>query len=305
MPVQEVITEKNEPSSTADAAAGNKSDEPSRRGRTAAEIDTRGVVLVYLVLAIVVALWVNRSRDFLFAERWRWEAAIGLVVLILAALAIPSTSRWLQEKGTSVRAGLLFFVLIPALLMGYVGFILWRPTYEFYALRSLFLIVVILLPGVMFYLFILNRKISLLNLFIANLDGLGLLDKQVRRRGEFASYVRKFEAVYGTVSDETLMNALEGVHDGSDSRGLTDRVLTAETGVPVVVATLLIALGWLLVLPLKDAPADTPVWFAALAVESSPVNFAFLGAYFFALQMFFAISGPARTSPSRCASSCR
>ena len=293
MPVEDLVTANNEPAGADDApvvdtpAAENKKD-----GSRGESLDTRGVLLFYLAIGIAVALWVKRSRDFLFAERWRWEAGLALIALLLAVLVVPYTSRWLQEKGTSVRAGLLFFGLIPALLIGYVAFFVLLPTYEFYALRSLFLIVVILLPGVMFYLFILNRKISLLNQFVANLDRLGLLDTQVRDpsagcQREFASYMRKFEAMYGTVSDATLKDALLGVSDRSDSRGLTDRVLTAETGVPVVVATLLIALGWLLVLPFKDVPANGPVWFAALSVESSPVNYAFLGAYFFTLQMLF------------------
>jgi len=268
---------------------------PSDRiGSRPQSFDTRGILLFYLTIGIVVALWVKKSRDFLFAERWRWQTGIALVVLVLAVLVIPSTARWLQQRGTSVRAGFLFFGLIPAVLVGYVGFILWRPTYEFYALRSLFLVVVVLLPGVMFYLFILNRKISLLNQFIANLDRLGLLEHGflVQESGEehqrkFVSYLRKFEAVYGTVTEDTLKKAMQGISDRSDSRGLTDGVLTGETGVPVVVATLLIALGWLLVLPLKAPPPDMPVWFAALTVESSPVNYAFIGAYFFALQMLF------------------
>jgi len=51
-------------------------------------------------------------------------------------------------------------------------------------------------------------------------------------------------------------------------------------------STMLIALGWLNILPpfLQPKPAD---WTLTFAVVSKPVHYAFLGAYFFSIQMLF------------------
>jgi len=81
------------------------------------------------------------------------------------------------------------------------------------------------------------------------------------------------------------------------------RIFTAETAIPVVLATILIALGWLLALPPTN-PAGSSTGSAqtveqtivqtaqtllgdAFKVEEDPIIYAFLGAYFFSLQMLF------------------
>jgi hypothetical protein len=69
--------------------------------------------------------------------------------------------------------------------------------------------------------------------------------------------------------------------------------------VPVLLSTLLVTLGWLVTLPFQvpdptvlfpgaDSTAPAPVeWVQALSPVSTPETFAFLGAYFFSLQMIF------------------
>jgi hypothetical protein len=61
--------------------------------------------------------------------------------------------------------------------------------------------------------------------------------------------------------------------------------------VPVSLAFVFLAVGWLLTLPPVDSfPADEisqPRWLLALAPNATPVTAAFLGAYFFSLQMLF------------------
>jgi hypothetical protein len=67
-----------------------------------------------------------------------------------------------------------------------------------------------------------------------------------------------------------------------------DKARTTETIVPVVVSTFLIALGWLLILPLQRPSSDNADWILALTLDHpTPLHFAFLGAYFFSLQMLF------------------
>jgi len=205
------------------------------------------------------------------------------------------------------NAGYVIYGVIPAvvaLVVG-VGSVSGHGTN---VLRIVFLAIVILLPATMYYLFIATRKVSLLNEFITNLDRLGLLTMQKgsgvgissEERGRaqlitnrrFESYRRKFEALYGPVSDDDLRKALFGVEADAalPSRlgsGKDSSFFTSETAIPVVTASILIALGWILILPLKQGTAVMTDWLQILEPEKSAVYFAFLGAYFFSLQMLF------------------
>jgi hypothetical protein len=68
------------------------------------------------------------------------------------------------------------------------------------------------------------------------------------------------------------------------SAGVGD-VFTPETSAPLALSTMLIALGWLNILPPFMQPkAD---WTLTFAIVSKPAHFAFLGAYFFSIQMLF------------------
>ncbi len=279
------------------------------RAQTRQPLDTRSIVLFYLVVGLGAVLWKEEWRAV--ALQW-WWASLTIVLLLLVFLFLPYTRRWLQKTGTPGRAALLVFVVMPSLLALVSLFVFLLPRYQFYVLRSLYLVVVILFPGVMFYLFIANRKTSLLNEFVANLDRLGLVATQrtgtqssyresqsvavLSGRRRFESYRRKFEAIYGTVPLEMWLRALEGTDSDSGSADSPpgasappriEKVLTVETTIPVAIATLLIALGWLLTLPLMRLQSSMPAWIEALTPVDSPVQFAFLGAYFFSLQMLF------------------
>jgi hypothetical protein len=125
------------------------------------------------------------------------------------------------------------------------------------------------------------------------------------------SYFQKFEAVYGALRFEsssegppitrtTYVEAIL-VEDGKpmDRRRLIQPtvrladILTANIFIPLGFATFLSALGWLLVLEPQWVAGSDAV--AAAATEkggrldpvATPLNFAFLGAYFFGLQALF------------------
>jgi len=56
----------------------------------------------------------------------------------------------------------------------------------------------------------------------------------------------------------------------------------------VMLSTVLIALGWLITLPPGEVGnTESSTWLEALKLNGSPVTFAFLGAYFFSLQLLF------------------
>jgi hypothetical protein len=171
----------------------------------------------------------------------------------------------------------------------------------------------------MYYLFIATKKYSILNEFIINLDRLGLLDAsgptptvqgtpnivetEAERKNRVLTYLQKFEAVYGAFPTDLGGIVLQAT---DLSRVLYDRrltksdgstfasIFTAETTVPVILATVLFALGWLITLPpwqgtipLPDAGLPVLNWLGTFIPEQSPVHFAFIGAYFFSLQMLF------------------
>jgi hypothetical protein len=233
----------------------------------------------------------------------------------------------------------------------------------------------------LYYLFIATRKYSLLYEFVTNLERLGLLkprrlkthgeeaenETKIARQQRVISYLQKFEAIYGplqeSLKDEVLKDSPGSSVLSIPTRGTTPSVFvslfTSETTIPVVLATVLITLGWLVTLPpspdivmsqkfskhlekisegfppkelenrisydsvkkeiilklelsanewnqLKVFSNDADYvkaieslhetstnvfsegkWLIALIPERTPVYFAFLGAYFFSIQMLF------------------
>jgi hypothetical protein len=162
----------------------------------------------------------------------------------------------------------------------------------------------------MWYLFIATRKASLFNDFVTNLDRLGLLaprvhptnlngiESEAARRRRIYTYLQKFEAVYGPLPEQGSKNVLSGRFEPVSSTELAPASVISATTTPVVLSTVLIVLGWLLTLPpYLMTPQEFSAgygqsfsarqWATALFPSPSPVVFAFLGAYFFSLQMLF------------------
>jgi uncharacterized membrane protein len=241
---------------------------------------------------------------------WWWLAVTGVVALVLVLLFLPQTRKWLGPSTARKSAGYVIYGVIPALVALFAcAAIFVASGYQANVLRVVFLAIVILLPATMYYLFIATRKVSLLNEFVNNLDRLGLLTvpkkpgaelaEEERQRLEllvnrrFESYRRKFEALYGPVSNDDLQRALFALEsDAANRQGIMgeDRdgsFFTSETAIPVVLASILVALGWILILPLKRGDAMIKEWLLIMEPEKSAVYFAFLGAYFFSLQMLF------------------
>ncbi len=224
----------------------------------------------------------------------------------------PDTTVHKTASGTAV-----VFVILPLLLLAIGTSVLFPRAYQITVVRSVFLVAVCLFPALLYYLFIAARKISLLNDYFVNLGRLGLLQEQdrpglhgfsvkIERKVRLRNYVRKFEALYGPVP-ATLREAIVDADDpltilaapaiskwggkplwAAGSSGSLP-VFTAETAIPVVLATVLIAIGWLMALPptgFEDVEGPA-FWSVAFGVNADPIIYAFLGAYFFSLQMLF------------------
>jgi hypothetical protein len=206
-----------------------------------------------------------------------------------------------QAQGSPIAqstlvAGVAIFVVIPLLLFAIGALIsLPGPRVRLLAFRSFLVLTLCLLPATMWYLFIVTRKASLLNDFVTNLNRLGLLtaqefegrDESARRRRIYA-YLQKFEATYGPLSSTVKANILSGTFNPNtpeeSSTKLSNKpfdVISTTTTVPVVLATVLMGLGWLVTLPPSHESSDP------LEIVGQPLTYAFLGAYFFSLQMLF------------------
>src|SRR5215471_19197866 len=121
-------------------------------------------------------------------------------------------------------------------------------------------------------------------------------------RARIKSYFDRFGAIYGSIekkSVEKFVKAIEqecGIPDADVADQATREAWSADgefdfpTIIPVLGATCLLALGWICVLPPEAFKpyegGDFSQWFKNVVVPTaSPVVFAFLGAYFFSLQM--------------------
>jgi hypothetical protein len=132
----------------------------------------------------------------------------------------------------------------------------------------------------------------LLNEFLTNLKRLGLLhqlynEEDASRRRRVQSYLQKFEAIYGdlppNIHDDVLENNFRYY-----SREETGRATSLSTAtIPVMLSTVLIAIGWLITLPPGELVSNNTPWVQAFKPTAAPVALAFLGAYFFSLQMLF------------------
>jgi hypothetical protein len=202
------------------------------------------------------------------------------------------------------RVALVIFGVVPLVVMGLTAVPLLDPRYQVTVLRSVFVAVVTLLPATMYYLFISTRKYSLLNEFVCNLDRLGLLNpsdlegsrfETAAHRLRVVAYLQKFEAAYGPLPVE-LMDQIRRVPDVANlllqpgqarlvSAGVAD-VFTPETTPPLVISTVLIGLCWVTMLPPWQGGIMN--WNQAFVIgDNLPTYYAFLGAYFFSIQMLF------------------
>jgi hypothetical protein len=256
---------------------------------------------VWVVIAFWVALSNDTSNAFL-RENWEWFAAAAVVVLVVGVVVILQLKA--KRSGAAFKAGLVLWFGVP-MIVGLVLAVTALPERtQLMALRSVFLLVVIFTPPVMWWLFVAAQRQSLLNEFIANLDRLGLLDTESTatreesrevRETRVISYLQKFEANFVEIPKARKDAVARGDMSPSARDGATTGGPLATTAVPVLMTLVVLAVGWLLTLPptvtdTSELPGITvggPKWLDALVPNLTPVTMAFLGAYFFSLQMIF------------------
>lgn len=275
------------------------------------------------VICIVAAAWVSAAsetaRVWMLEHKW-WLIGgyVALGLLLALASKVPVLRDRLLSLSETGKSTILMFVLIPALVLSVLAVPFIDERYRSAVIHAVFILLVCLLPGVMYYLFIVSRRPSMLNEYVANLRRLGLIgprsfdgtEPSALRHRRVESYLQRFESVYGTIGDRraALIEELSqpGEPSGNFSAGAlaygrtnpTDlaNVFPREVFVQMFLTTLLMALGWLLVLPPQIMQhefvgprlgASVLAGNGSMVPALSPVNTAFLGAYFFTLQMVF------------------
>lgn len=293
---------------TSQNLAGQKVEPP----RPLKGTDMVGVILglAFWVFVIGGLVWRYSDTGRAFISQWWWLLGVAAGIGFIVGL-VNAAKRWFTGAEAEKRSGFVVFVILPIILGGIGAIVLLSPTKQIVILRSVFLIIVCLFPALIYYLFIATRKISLLNDYFINLGRLGLLkprglsedDREYYVR--VLSYIQKFEALYGPIPEklgDAIMNggdpliALAGEQGRASASSGIKTIFTTEAAVPVILATVLMALGWLLALPPTGADVGqlgpeamfkTGFWSVAFGVNEDPVIYAFLGAYFFSLQMLF------------------
>jgi hypothetical protein len=317
------------------------------------------ILLAWLYPGIGLAVLLFAKKEYVKAH---WIPIAIAFVALAVVVSIPSSQRWYTSGSAQRRIGVIIFSLVPLIVLFFVLVFSVDTKYQTALLRTIFLIIVCSLPALLYYLFIATKKSSLLNEFVINLNRLGLLnpngipqelvfaglkdESPEERNDRIYTYIQKFEAVYGAVPTNLSAMMLDPTTPGvnlpdtgsSTSSGLAN-IFTVDTTIPVIVATVLIVLGWLITLPpwqgkfdfgkastqtvtevqssksptsnqtassptapspgenSNQSPQPTPQppapdastekWLAVYTPISSPVRFAFIGAYFFALQLLF------------------
>jgi hypothetical protein len=280
------------------SADSDKSTPPATEGGSFPWEGLLGLLFWVLVPAFFVA--VNWEAFYPWALGRLGLIIFVAAVVLIGAIGIGVYIAWgspTGQIGSVISIGIGFILALAATV--------WTvpPEYRLSVLRSVFLVIVVLLPALLYFLFVALRKISLLQEFFTNLGKLGLLERrrlanteelERDRKIRVQTYLQKFEALYGAIPKPLVSEILEKTnpdyrdqHDKDDVPNfqLYESSLFTPEAIPAVIATLLIGLGWLLVLPpwyMDGTKLD-----AVLKPTGDAALFAFLGAYFYALQMLY------------------
>lgn len=269
----------------------------------------------YGALAFGIAAIFSATVRRVWSDDWLWILVAFALVGLFTALM-----QWLDDRlrQASEEAARKVFVMvaIPTITAAIMGLIAFGST-QYLALAAQLIIIPVtaLLPAVTYFLFLTTRRPSILNEFIGNLGRLGLLarrsapqskgepreESNAERAARVESYFQRFEAIYGALRFESGTERLtrtdfvgrltELVETPNATLRLPQAaifigdIFNANLVIPIGLVTILATLGWLLVLqPFFDT---TGLTVAVVTPKLTPENFAFLGAYFFGLQMLF------------------
>jgi len=287
-------------------------DQPEDGSRSGAQDNAESAFLGFLIIGAIVYFTVVWRK---LPEENRWLLTGGLGVAVAILVSAWRRWSWLREKvegqGTAFRrwgvvaSDFLMFLLVVAVII--VGSVLLETRDQVVLLKLFAVLYFSLLPAILYLQFSSRKTLTLwkeyvLNLYKLHADDLanlprpptlsryyrpwrearsaafpGALDDEIERKLELANIYRvKFRDVFGPVPDAGAPRSvlsLRSVHK-----------------LQVVITTILITIGWIFVVQPEAVFGRTvlPRHFALAHLPTIPREtfaFAFLGAYFYILQM--------------------
>ena len=190
--------------------------------------------------------------------------------LVLAAVYLAQRRTWFSQGGRALALGLVAVSVIavgaigPALIM--MSFTTDAITVTGRMLQMVFVVIAALLPALLYFLYD-RQKVSIVSKTFYR--EIVLLDPAIHTSADA-------EEKYGHLINEVYGDKSAGYY-------------LANVGLPITLSSVLIALGWLLILlPIvPESPLGPADFFNLVNPLPSALSFGFLGAYFFALNMVF------------------
>jgi hypothetical protein len=210
----------------------------------------------------------------------RTKLIVGLIGgVILTATVVAAAVfgiSWLRRQFDTVTwlTNLIALLLVTGAVVVAPVLLLSRRD-QLFLLKLTAVIILALVPGLLYLQFLVVRGRTLWEEFVLNLERLGILDPNAQP-GPENLYRRKFESVYGKVVEPS------GEKARAAPRG--------ETMLPILWATVLLSLGWVLTLQ-PEALAGRRALLGDIELLPSPLlaerplQLGFIGAYFFVVNM--------------------
>lgn len=233
-------------------------------------------LVVYLVVALLVPLFRNSIITWIILA---FLVVLGAIVVILNSGGFKGFWKAVKRIGRGILQIINLLLLLVVVLGLSVGLLYlfsggqdWIIAQEFTmeglgrAIQYLFLTIATLLPALMYFLFSRRQRGKVQENFIREVLR---LDPGIRTITEAESkYLSLVEETFGTTHTSAFLFG---------------------SGLPILLCTLLIFMGWLLVLqPFAASSAvDIQQLESLLLPRASAITFAFLGAYFFAIGLVF------------------
>lgn len=271
---------------TEDSAASGK---PTKSDRVVSAFESYlpiGVVGVVLI-AIIAPPILNFLRDETVSGVVKAISIVAIIAfLVITAMTIVLALR--KRSGAVERWTNAVGLLFVASLAGILPVVLLERGEQLFLVKVTVIMLLAMIPGFLYLQFLAVRGQTLWEEFVENLRLLDIKQYGAPPSGPWADlsndlYAKKFEAVYGPV------RIGRRAQDGEVKTRLRPRRSQGETLVPMLWVTLLLAIGWTLIIgpdPVRTAPwlreftVSLPVF-----VDPQSLMFGFIGAYFYTVQM--------------------
>jgi hypothetical protein len=227
-----------------------------------------GLPSLYLIASLPVLLILIGFASFLVLEGWTWfkrasQQFFSLFMVLLIGVGLPAAVIYYYCGGEELIAN-----ETPELLGTQLGDAELDLTQLGHLLQFIFIVIVSLLPALLFYLYDRERLGTLHEDFL----------RQIFRFDPNMDSMSDVKAKYGKKIEELY---------GSEPRKNKGRFLGGSR-IPLLLATLMITIGWLLVLlpaGMDKAITDPNELHLFFIPQKTAFVFAFLGAYLFTISM--------------------